>query len=106
MTVMLEDVGDSMANTFQDAGCRDYIVSRDLLYADDTLLADTDSSVLQRLVETVAAFGSEYGLELHWGKTVLPSKGVNHHSQTRPKSRGLLSDKASDDDCTLRRVPN
>ena len=71
MTVLLEDVDDIMATTFHDAGCRDYVVSRDLLYADDTLLADTNSAVLQRMTETVATVGAEYGLELHWGKTVL-----------------------------------
>ena len=55
-----------------------FIVTRELLYADDTLLASSSAGNLQTLLNAVCSEGLKYGLELHWGKTFQMS--VNHSS--------------------------
>jgi len=48
----------------------EYIVTRDILYADDTLLASQSSSNLQNMLNAIVGEGAKYGLELNWGKTM------------------------------------
>ena len=55
-----------------------FIVTRELLYADDTLLASSSEKNLQTLLNAVCEEGLKYGLELHWGKTFQMS--VRHFS--------------------------
>ena len=45
-------------------------VSREILYADDTLLASSSKKKLQQLLDAVCAEGLKYGLELKWGKPI------------------------------------
>ena len=62
-----------MQDVFQRVQLEDepaYVVTRDLLYADDTLLASRHASNLQRLLAAVVEEGARYGLELNWSKTV------------------------------------
>ena len=47
-----------------------YVVTRDILYADDTLLASSSASSLQSLLNAVVEEGARYGLELNWDKTM------------------------------------
>ena len=46
-----------------------FVVTREVLYADDSLLMSSSPRNLQALLNAVVAEGAKYGLELHWGKT-------------------------------------
>ena len=48
-----------------------YIVSADLVYADDTMLLTSSPASAQALLNNVSAAGQQYGLELNLEKTVL-----------------------------------
>ena len=48
-----------------------FLATRDILYADDTLLAAIDAATVQCNRECVAETGKGYGLQLHSGKTIL-----------------------------------
>jgi len=47
-----------------------YIVTPDLVYADDTMLLSSSAETAQRLLDQVIEIGKSYGLELNLGKTV------------------------------------
>ena len=47
-----------------------YIVSPDVVYADDTLLMSSSPVLVQKLLDNVALTGRSYGLELNLDKTV------------------------------------
>ena len=47
-----------------------YIVTREVLYADDTLLVSSSSGNLQQLLDAIVQEGLKYGLELNWEKTL------------------------------------
>ena len=47
----------------------EFVVTRDLLYADDTLLVSSSRANLQLLLNSVVSEGAKYGLELNWTKT-------------------------------------
>ena len=65
-TVMLHDVFGSL-DLRQEP---EYIVTRDMLYADDTLLASSSADNLQSILSTIVEEGARYGLELNWSKTL------------------------------------
>ena len=44
-------------------------MTRDVLYADDTLLMSSHMANLQKLLEAIVSEGALYGLELNWQKT-------------------------------------
>ena len=46
-----------------------FVVTRDFLYADDTLLISSSQENLQMLLNSVVVEGAKYGLELNWKKT-------------------------------------
>ena len=46
------------------------MVSRDVLYADDTLLVSQHTSNLQAMLEAVVDEGMRYGPETKWAKTL------------------------------------
>eukprot|EP00959_Pyramimonas_sp_CCMP1952_P133203 2784828-Pyramimonas_sp.AAC.1 len=48
-----------------------YLITKDVLYADDTMLISRDPDVLQAHLDLVVDVGELYGLELNAGKTVL-----------------------------------
>ena len=65
-TVMLHDV-------YQDVKLEEepsYVVTRDVLYADDTLLVSNHIGNLKALLACIVAEGRRYGLELNWDKTL------------------------------------
>jgi len=47
-----------------------FLVTRDVLYADDTLLASQHQENLQHMLNAIVEEGMKYGLELNWDKTV------------------------------------
>ena len=75
MTTLLHDA-ESRVVTRYGEGRQPYIVTRDLLYADDTLIIENDPAVAQYYMDVIAELGAEYGLSLHWGKVKLLK--VNH----------------------------
>ena len=53
-----------------------FLVTRDLLYADDTALLSASQDNLQNLVNAVVREGAKYGLELNWEKTFQMNVGI------------------------------
>ena len=74
-TVMLHDV---YATTVLDIE-PDFIVTHDVLYADDTLLASSSAANMQRLVNAVVQEGAPYGLEINWSKTIQIQVSTQQH---------------------------
>ena len=52
-----------------------YLVTADLLYADDTMILGSKSKDVQSFFHSVAEVGQQYGLELNFDKTVLMRVG-------------------------------
>ena len=48
----------------------EYLVTKDILYADDTLLASSNSANMERLVNAIVQESVAYGFEINWDKTV------------------------------------
>eukprot|EP00959_Pyramimonas_sp_CCMP1952_P398826 8357224-Pyramimonas_sp.AAC.1 len=48
----------------------DYVVTRDELYADDTLLISRSKQNMQNMLNAIVAESRKYGLELNWSKTL------------------------------------
>ena len=46
-----------------------YVVSNEVLYADDTVLLSSSLNNCQMLLDAVVSEGEKYGLELNWTKT-------------------------------------
>ena len=46
-----------------------FLVTNEVLYADDTVLLSSSAKNLQTLMDAVVAEGANYGLELNWSKT-------------------------------------
>jgi len=65
-TVMLHDAFGSINFEAEPA----YVVTRDILYADDTLLASQIRTNIQNMLKAIVGEGCKYGLELNWGKTL------------------------------------
>ena len=63
---MLNDAVDSLLLEPEP----DYVVTRDILYADDTLFVSRHQSNLQAMLNAIVEEGRKYGLELNWGKTI------------------------------------
>ena len=47
-----------------------FVVTRDILYADDTLLASRHAYNLQLILNRIVDESAKYGLELNWDKTI------------------------------------
>ena len=71
MTVVCHDANQRVMEKFGDSATAPFVVTRDVLYADDTLLAENNADILQFHLDTIVELGSAYGLELHWGKTLV-----------------------------------
>jgi len=91
MTVLLKDVEDVVDSLHGSKATADYIPSRDLLYADDTLGAETEEAVLQTFLDQVVAHGHAYGLELNWDKTIVLA--VRHPGELkRPDGQAVVKE--------------
>ena len=75
MTVLLNDAEAEVEHKYGKAA-EPWLVTRDLLYADDTLILETKAEVAQSFMDAVAQRGGEYGLALNWGKVKLLR--INH----------------------------
>ena len=64
-SVMFEDI----YNQVQLDADAPYIVTNEILYADDTVLLSSSPTNCQRLLDEVVSEGAKYGLELNWTKT-------------------------------------
>ena len=64
MTVALADA--KKTNNLQES--KPYIVSPDMVYADDTMLLASDPEAVQRYLDSLAQVGQTYGLELNLEK--------------------------------------
>ena len=70
---------DNLGNQPDTGDLPQYVLTSDLLYADDTVLIGTDAAVLQRHMHLISAVGQAYGLELNVDKTVLLR--IRHNGQ-------------------------
>ena len=52
-----------------------FVVTREVLYADDTSLVSSSNQNLQRLLDAVVHEGAKYGFELNWNKTFQMAMG-------------------------------
>jgi len=65
-TVMMHDVFSGL-ELHDEPG---FVVTRDILYADDTLLASRHAYNLQLILNRIVDEGAKYGLEFNWDKTI------------------------------------
>ncbi|CAE8632912.1 unnamed protein product [Polarella glacialis] len=71
MTVLIKDAKKELEDSGVQLSTSTHV--NELLYADDTLLIDTDSNVVQSYMECVAKAGKRYGLSFNWKKLeILP----------------------------------
>ena len=84
-TVMLHDV---FANVILEEE-PDFIVTNDVLYADDTLLASSNVLNMQRLINAIVHEGANYGLEINWSKTIQIQVSTPHII-TRPDGSPIV----------------
>jgi len=66
MTVLMRDATDMLCPTSRELFEKGSLSI--LLYADDTLLIGSSGPCLQELLDSIAAAGKNYGMELHWKK--------------------------------------
>ena len=71
MTVLLHDVDEAIAPIFARQELPSFLLVRDLLYADDTLLMNSSHEVLQEHLNVVIRVGKQFGLELNYEETLL-----------------------------------
>ena len=67
MTVILQDARDLCGQYLR----KPYVVTPDLVYADDTMLLVSSAEEAQHRFNCVVEVGKAYGLELNLGKTVV-----------------------------------
>ena len=69
MTVLLHDAKEKVATQSDDSvAVLPELLVRDLVYADDTLIVDVESSGAQSFMEAIGEAGMEYGLSFNWSK--------------------------------------
>eukprot|EP00959_Pyramimonas_sp_CCMP1952_P313418 6560086-Pyramimonas_sp.AAC.1 len=81
MSILLGMVDERLEAEKPNRPTRPYLITADVLYADDTLLIAREPEVLQAHLDLVIDVGKNYGLELNAGKTILlkiRSNGVVH----------------------------
>ena len=66
--VLFEDVENVLASKDIQITVPDYVLSSDLLYADDTVMIGNDTHTVQILLNTLVECGYAYGLEMNWKK--------------------------------------
>ena len=71
MTIIMKDARDSLSDSAQ-AACANGDLG-EALFADDTLIISTQTTHLEEYMAAITRCGSEYGLQVHWGKVHLLS---------------------------------
>ena len=85
MSILMTDVKASLsAAGYNATGGKPYLVTSDVVYADDTLLVSADLKTAERFLGLVAEVGEKYGLELNMRKTVAMVIGDDDASITGP----------------------
>ena len=67
MTVLMHDARGELAQTTCGVFPEGLQVC-DLLYADDTLLIDTDAETVHQYMNIIVKLGAGYGLQINWKK--------------------------------------
>ena len=67
MSVLFHDAKNKL-QTEQHICLSEFLACHELLYADDTLLVETDRHKLQAYMNCIVECGREYGLKLNWNK--------------------------------------
>ena len=70
MTVLMHDAHQELHGAYGERLNND-VAPQDLLYADDTLLINTEEAIVQRHMDIVVRLGSGYGLQINGGKVEL-----------------------------------
>ena len=71
MSVLLEAVDAELAGNPNNNTTKPYVVTKDVLYADDTMLLATHAGPVQRHLDAIVHVGKSFGLELNAAKTIL-----------------------------------
>ena len=64
MSVLTRDVEENLLTTIPATSENRYVISRDVLYADDTLLVSSDKASMEKHLMLITEAGKGYGLEL------------------------------------------
>ena len=67
MTVLMHDARGTLMNEYSFSAAERLLVS-ELVYADDTLIVDTDECFVQEFMSCIGEAGNEYGLNFNWSK--------------------------------------
>ena len=70
MTILMHDAGQKVGSEYGETDVP-YLVTRSLLYADDTLIMEGNAKVVQAYMDAIADVGKEYGLTFNWSKLEL-----------------------------------
>jgi len=90
MSVLMHDANRKVLDKF-GAPSVPYLVTRSLLYADDTLIIESDEKVVQYFMECIAEIGGQYGMEFNWGK--LEVLRVRHGGHVMMADGSLVKEK-------------
>ena len=90
MSVLMHDAAEAVEATCGQTAVP-YLVTRTLLYADDTLILEGNEAVVQTYMENIAAVGKEYGLTFNWSKLELLR--VRHEGHVRLPSGTNVKEK-------------
>ena len=71
MPVLLEAVDKKLERSAYDSGSKNHVVTKDVLYADDTMLVATSPAALQLHLDAIIQTGRAFGLALNASKTIL-----------------------------------
>ena len=91
MTVLLTDASARCRAESENQSWGDY--PHDILYADDTLVIDTDARRAQLYMDCIRAGGEEYGLSFNWKK--LECLAVRHGGTVHKADGAAVTPKAS-----------
>ena len=70
MSVLMHDASQELQATHGETKVP-FLVTRRVLYADDTLIMEGDEAVVQAYMDKIAEVGKEYGLSFNWSKLEL-----------------------------------
>ena len=86
MTCLMHDASELVDAKFGETDVP-YLVTRSLLYADDTLIIEADAEIAQYFMECISRAGAEYGLQFNWSKLELLRARHEGHVHTATGER-------------------